>query len=59
MEALNEESSGLLTDMYDSGWNAALEFAADKLENEFRDAFGKDTLSGIAIYLKGLKKNDR
>ena len=56
MEALNEESSDSLTDMYDSGWNAALEFAADKLENEFRDAFGKDTLSGIAIYLKGLKK---
>ena len=56
MEALNEEFSGLLTDMYDSGWNAALEMAASKLENEFRDAFGKDTLSGIAIYLKELKK---
>ena len=56
MEALNEEFNGLLTDMYDAGWNAALELAAFKLENEFRNAFGKDTLSGIAIYLKGLKK---
>ena len=56
MEALNEEFSGLLTDMYEDGWNSALEMAAFKLENEFRDAFGKDTLSGIAIYLKGLKK---
>jgi hypothetical protein len=56
MEALKEEFSGLLTDMYDAGWNAALELAADKLEKEFRNAFGKDTLSGIAIYLRGLKK---
>jgi hypothetical protein len=56
MEALNEESSDSLTKMYEDGWNAALEMAAYKLENDFRDAFGKDTLSGIAIYLKGLKK---
>ena len=56
MEALNEESSDSLTDMYDSGWNAALEMAAFRLENDFKDAFGKDTLSGIAVYLKGLKK---
>ena len=56
MEALNEEFRDSLTNMSDSGWNAALEMAAFKLENEFRDAFGKDTLSGIAIYLKGLKK---
>ena len=56
MEALNEEFSDSLTNMYDSGWNEALEMAAYKLENDFRDAFGKDTLSGIAIYLKGLKK---
>ena len=86
MEALNEESSGLLTNMsdsantrivrasligslhqmpmldkkineaYETGWNGALDHASAKLENEFRDAFGKDTLSGIAIYLKGLKK---
>ena len=56
MEALNEEFSGLLTDMYDSGWNAALEMAAFKLENEFRDAFGKDTLSSVTIYIRSLKK---
>ena len=56
MEALNEESKDLLTKMYEDGWNSALEMAAFKLQNEFRDAFGKDTLSGIAIYLKGLKK---
>lgn len=56
MEALNEESSDSLTNMYEDGWNSALEMAAFRLENEFKDAFGKDTLSGIVIYLKGLKK---
>jgi hypothetical protein len=45
-----------INEAYETGWNAALDHAAFRLENEFKDAFGKDTLSGIAIYLKGLKK---
>lgn len=56
MEASKEEFSGLLTDMYDAGWNAALDLAALKLENEFQNAFGKDTLSSIAIYIRSLQK---
>ncbi len=38
------------------GWNDALELAASKLENDFVKAFGKDTLSSIAIYLRKLQK---
>lgn len=38
------------------GWNDSLEMAAIKLENEFIKAFGKDTLSSIAIYLRSLQK---
>ena len=42
--------------MYEAGWNSALEMAAFKVENEFWKAFGKDTLSSIAIYIRGMKK---
>jgi hypothetical protein len=38
------------------GWNDSLEMAAIKIENEFVKAFGKDTLSSIAIYLRSLQK---
>jgi len=38
------------------GWNDALELAASKIENDFVKAFGKDTLSSIAIYLREMKK---
>ena len=38
------------------GWNDSLEMAAIKIENEFVKAFGKDTLSSIAIYLRNLQK---
>jgi len=38
------------------GWNDSLEMAANKIENEFVKAFGKDTLSSIAIYLRSLQK---
>jgi hypothetical protein len=43
-------------DDYESGWNAALEMAAFKLQHEFRQAFGEDTLASIAVYIKGMKK---
>lgn len=43
-------------DLYEAGWNSALEMAAFKLQHEFKRAFGEDTLSSIAIYIKGLKK---
>jgi len=56
METLKEEFSDSLTNMYDAGWNAALELAAIKIENEFRNAFGNDTLSSIATYIRTLKK---
>ena len=42
--------------MYLSGWNSALELAAYEIENNFRQAFGADTLSSIAIYIRGMKK---
>lgn len=45
-----------LGDLYDSGWNSALEMAAFRVEHEFAKAFGKDTLSSIAIYIRSLKK---
>lgn len=41
---------------YEAGWNSALEMAAFKLTNEFRSAFGADTLASIAVYIKGMKK---
>lgn len=41
---------------YESGWNSALEMAAHQLENNFKRAFGDDTLKSIAVYIKGLKK---
>jgi hypothetical protein len=43
---------------YESGWNAALELAAFEIEHNFVKAFGKDTLSSMAIYIRSLKKND-
>ena len=42
--------------MYEAGWNSALELAAFKLVDEFKLAFGADTLTSIAAYIKGLKK---
>jgi hypothetical protein len=42
--------------MYEIGWNSALEMAASHLENDFRNAFGPDTLTSIAVYVKGFKK---
>jgi hypothetical protein len=42
--------------MYLSGWNAALELAAFEIENNFTKAFGKDTLSSLAIYVREMKK---
>lgn len=38
------------------GWNAALEMAAFKLINDFKHAFGDDTLASIAVWLKEQKK---
>jgi len=43
-------------EMYDSGWNSALEMAAHQVEHNFKRAFGADTLSSIAIYIRSLKK---
>lgn len=42
--------------MYEAGWNSALELAAFQLVDEFKLAFGADTLTSIAAYIKGLKK---
>ena len=38
------------------GWNASLEMAAYKLINDFKHAFGDDTLASIAVWLKEQKK---
>jgi len=45
-----------LDELYDSGWNSALEMAAFRVEHEFVKAFGKDTLSSMAIFIRSLKK---
>ena len=42
--------------VYENGWNEAMEKAAFDMETKFVSAFGKDTLSSIAIYLRSLKK---
>ena len=47
---------GAVTRHYTAGWNAALELAAFKLINEFKHAFGDDTLASIAIWIKEQKK---
>lgn len=38
------------------GWNNALEMSAYKLINDFKHAFGDDTLASIAVWLKEQKK---
>ena len=43
-------------EMYDIGWNSALEMAAFKIEHDFKQAFGADTVSGLAIYIREMKK---
>lgn len=42
--------------IYQEGWNDALDKAAFQMETRFESAFGKDTLSSVAIYIKTLKK---
>lgn len=42
--------------IYQEGWNDALDKAAFHMETRFESAFGKDTLSSVAIYIKTLKK---
>ena len=41
---------------YVMGWNSGLEMAAFKLINDFKSAFGEDTLASIATWLKEQKK---
>lgn len=50
------ESKVVALEMYDMGWNSALEMAAFKIEHDFKQAFGADTLSSIAIYIREMKK---
>lgn len=38
------------------GWNSALEMAAIKLVNEFRQSFGADTCASWAAWLKEQKR---
>ena len=41
---------------YEAGWNSALEMVAFRIEHDFANSFGKDTLSSIAIYIREMKK---
>jgi hypothetical protein len=50
------EERGKLDAQYNAGWNSALELAAYKLANDFKSAFGDDTLTSIAAYIKEMKK---
>ena len=38
------------------GWNASLDMAAFRLQHDFVSAFGNDTLSSIAVYIKEFKR---
>lgn len=42
--------------IHQDGWNDALDKAAFHIETQFVSAFGKDTLSSVAIYIRTLKK---
>jgi len=42
--------------LYESGWNSGLEMVAYKLVNDFKHAFGEDTLASIAAWIKEQKK---
>ena len=53
---MNNDEKTEADKMYEAGWNSALELAAFKLVDEFKLAFGADTLTSIAAYIKGLKK---
>ena len=57
-EESKEQLRKMLNEFYVLGWNAGLDMAAFKLKHEFQDAFGKDTLDSISIYLTQLK-NDK
>lgn len=52
IDKLNEQSAAL----YESGWNAALEMAAARLQHEFKQAFGPDTLASVAVFVREMKK---
>jgi len=41
---------------YLSGWNDALEHVVSSFERDFEKSFGKDTLAGFCIYMKGQKR---
>ena len=53
---MNNDEKTEADKMYEAGWNSALELAAFQLVDEFKLAFGADTLTSIAAYIKGLKK---
>jgi hypothetical protein len=42
--------------LYAMGWNAALEYAAMRLVNEHKHAFGPDTMASVAVWIKGMRK---
>lgn len=52
IEKLNEQSR----ELYDRGWNAGLEMAATRLQHEFKQAFGPDTLASVAVFVRDMKK---
>jgi|GEM_PF-6211198 len=47
---------GAVTRHYTAGWNAALDLIAFDLINEFKHAFGDDTLESIAAWIKEHKE---
>mgnify|MGYP006272798429 CR=1 FL=1 len=55
-ESVEVEAATECIKYYDAGWNAAIEVAADKLQHEFKSAFGADTLASIAAYMRGMKR---
>lgn len=59
LSVLEEQVAALkeaVAQIYQDGWNDALDLAAFHMETKFESSFGKDTLSSVAIYIKNLKK---
>lgn len=54
--AQDEQHKDLENIYYELGWNSGLEMVAFKLVNDFKHAFGEDTLASIAAWIKEQKK---
>ena len=55
LRARNERLEREADEIYNSGWNTALEMAATRMQNELQRSMG-DTAASFAAYVRGCKK---